>query len=207
MDIDFKKEFLDLFIIITSIIVTTTSTHGIRLHLNNNFAISNYNEKFFINLGSLIITIICTHFLFIILKKNKKIKHFFDNNHLLESSLKSLTVMTIKNIIKSLLSNKNMFSTKWLQTVFLVISSTLIINIIFKPFISFLPFSKFIGDAVKSIFVTLILDFIVDLKLDKPLELGVSFAGVIIGDLTETPLSNLLENTDKPIDDELIDSQ
>lgn len=206
MAINTKKEIIEILILCITLFVTSSFRHGMNLHLNNTFSLDKFNKTFFINLFTSLLSIILVRIIFIQLRNNNKIKKIFNDNYLFESTIKSLFIMVIKTVLLSLFNNKNMFNIKWLQTVFLVISSSLLVSILFTPFIKYLPYSDIINDMFKSVFVTLILDFIVDLKVDKPSDLFVSAAGVVIGDLTETPLSEALESQYKPDNDDILDS-
>ena len=49
---------------------------------------------------------------------------------------------------------------------------------------------------IQNIFVTFMLDYIVDLKLDDPNEIGISVFNVIFGDIIEPPIKDIIHTDD-----------
>ena len=67
-------------------------------------------------------------------------------------------------------------------------------NSTIKPFIPKIPYYKTVVDLIQSIFVTFMLDYLVDLKLDNPSELGLSGLRTLIADIIEYPIKNIVHS-------------
>lgn len=201
MKINFEKELRDNTVFILIFLITNITMYGIRSSLNNTFSFSIYDVSFFKKQLITISSILIVKYLFIFLKSNKKINVFFKENCFIESTLSYISLSLIKRIIISIIKKQNMFNIIWLRNIGIIIGCSLFMNSTLKPFIPYIPYYKTVIDLIQNIFITFMLDYFIDLKLDNPKNLGLSGLRTIISDIIEFPIKNFIHSNtySKPI--------
>jgi hypothetical protein len=181
-----KNDFIFIYVyILTNIIV-----YAIRYQIKGTFSFKIYNQKYFIKLFESLLSSLIIKYIFRILKFNNKINIFLKENYLIEITLSYICVSTIKRFLKDLKTGQNTFNIFWLRNIGIVIGSSLFLKAVILPFI---PKNnkkeyKTIIDVIQSLFVTFMLDYFIDLKIDHPRELTFASLTVIIEDLIEKKL-------------------
>lgn len=197
MKIDFNKELKNDIIFIIIFTITIIIVNGIRSSINGTFSLNIYNLMFIKNLLISIFCILFIKYFFIFLKQNDKINLFLQNNILIEGTFKYILISLLKRSINSIINKKNLFTNILFRNIAIVISCMLFINNIIKPFIpNMLPYYKTIIDLIQNIFITFMLDYIIDFKLDQPNEIGISVFRTVFEDVIEPPIKNIIHSDD-----------
>ena len=181
---------------VLSLAVTLTVAHGLKLQLTNQFALENFNRDWMVGSLGLMIGVIvndmATSKLLAKIKSTGKVTE--QGMAYIGDILNTLVLLATQNVVISLANGTGIeFSPSWIRGTFLVIAGVLVYDILIDPFV---PESKYKGSIVNVLKKTSAIaasDYMSDLDFDNfPLEAGTTAAGIVIGDLSTTPIADAL---------------
>lgn len=193
-----------------ALVVTLTVAHGLKLHLNNNFSLDNFNKDWMISAGGLLAGNIIN--MFTTSKILDKVAE--DTRFVKDGNRNSLSFILMKDIIETsmmLLTSKIFVSVAHgkdvqirasdIRNIFLALSGILFYDIVVRPLISDdMKYAKYIREVTKKTMSIAAADYMSDLDFDNfGVEAGTTAAGIVIGDLSSTPLANQVFG-DSPVD-------
>ena len=188
--------------------VALTVSHGVRLGMNNNFALSEFNSEFFQSTGAILIAFVIMDM--IKEKLEKSLKEYKNGSEpvfsddrimMILSVVETALLVTVPKIVKPLLKGRKIeLNSDYLRLLFLSVSSVCIYNIILLPFVDKLASGKkksvvsMAQDIVKKTSVLAVSDYMVDLEIER--EFGASSlstaAGVILSEIAKPKLSTFI---------------
>ena len=187
-----KKDLVSVL----SLAVTLTVAHALKLHLLGGLTLDGFTRSWLIAsggiiAGSVVNTLVTTK----ILNKLKESGKYDDlRMTLISDILNTVVLLTVQQIIVSGVKGKVSFSSEWFRGIFLVISGILLYNILIDPLVpDDIPHRSVIVGVLKKTSAIATGDYMSDLDFDNfPIEAGTTAAGILVGDLSSTPISDAL---------------
>lgn len=181
--------------------ITLTVAQALKLQLTNSLSLENFDKKWVLGtLGLLAGSVVNDLFTSNLLDRLNKSGTFNDSNMLYVTDVLNTTVLlTMQNVFVSLVGEGELnLSASWFRDLFLVLAGVLMYDVLIHPFVVKNIPQKYVtitSDVLKKTAAMAAVDYMSDLKFDDyPLEAGTTAAGIVIGDLTTTPVGDMLGN-------------
>ena len=176
--------------------VTLTVAHALKLQLQGNLTLDGFTKSWLVASGGLlagaVVNELVTSKIVDYLKNTEK--YTVANMVLIENVLNTLVQLTVQQAVVSGIAGKVEFSDEWFRGVFLVISGILLYTILVKPLLpnNLLGIKKgTLNDMLIKISAIAASDYMSDLDFDNfPVVAGTTAAGILVGDLSSTPIGD-----------------
>ena len=188
----------DQFASVTSLVITLTVAHGLKLHMNNNLSMAGFSRDWMMSVAGLVAG---------------NLVNMFVTNNILESIMKNYTgytpnslgsilmrdivetgmLLLTAQVVTDMLHGRDVqLTASFFRNVFLAVCGILVYDIVIRPLISNdMPHARYIRDVTKKTFSIAAADYMSDLDFDNfGVEAGTTAAGIVIGDLSSTPIAD-----------------
>jgi hypothetical protein len=189
---------------VISLVITLAVAHGLKLQISDKLSLDNFDRKWLISVGGLVIGLIVNQFatskiLDKLMDPQGVLNKYTDKNSLgnklvkdiVETGIMLLTAQVFTNVMNG---EDISLTPKLFRYVFLAISGILVYDILIDPLIKDNGrYSKEIKGVLKRTMSIAASEYMADLDFDNfPVEAGTTAAGIIIGDLSSTPIADKL---------------
>ena len=184
-----------------ALVVTLTVAHGLKLHLNNNLSLDNFNKQWMISVGGLLAGNLVNIFLTSkILDKVAADTRFVKNGDrnslgfiLMKDIIETCVMLLTSKVFVSVMNGQDVqITASDIRNIFLALSGILFYDIVIRPMITDdMKYAKYIREVTRKTMSIAAADYMSDLDFDNfGVEAGTTAAGIVIGDLSSTPLAN-----------------
>ena len=184
-----------------ALVVTLTVAHGLKLHLNNNLKLENFNKQWMISLGGLLagnlVNIFTTSKILDKVADDERFVKNKDRNSLgfilMKDIIETSIMLLTSKVFVSVMNGQDVQITAGdLRNMFLALSGILFYDIVIRPMITDnMKYAKYIREVTRKTMSIAAADYMSDLDFDNfGIEAGTTAAGIVIGDLSSTPLAN-----------------
>ena len=184
-----------------ALVVTLTVAHGLKLHLNNNLKLENFNKQWMISLGGLLagnlVNIFTTSKILDKVADDERFVKNKDRNSLgfilMKDIIETSIMLLTSKVFVSVMNGQDVQITSGdLRNIFLALSGILFYDIVVRPLITDnMKYAKYIREVTRKTMSIAAADYMSDLDFDNfGIEAGTTAAGIVIGDLSSTPLAN-----------------
>jgi len=184
-----------------ALVVTLTVAHGLKLHLNKRLSLDNFNKEWMISVGGLLagnlVNIFATSKILDKVADDTRFVKNGDRNSLGFILMKdivetSLMLLTSKVFVSVANGQDIQIKASDVRNIFLALSGILFYDIVIKPLIpETMEYSRYIREVTKKTMSIAAADYMSDLDFDNfGVEAGTTAAGIVIGDLSSTPIAN-----------------
>jgi hypothetical protein len=184
-----------------ALVVTLTVAHGLKLHLNNNLSLDNFNKPWMISVGGLLagnlVNILSTSKILDKVAADTRFVKNGDRNSLgfilMKDIIETCIMLLTSKVFISVMNGQDVQITAGdLRNMFLALSGILFYDIVIRPMITDnMKYAKYIREVTRKTMSIAAADYMSDLDFDNfGIEAGTTAAGIVIGDLSSTPLAN-----------------
>ena len=184
-----------------ALVVTLTVAHGLKLHLNNNLKLENFNKQWMISVGGLLagnlVNIFTTSQILDKVAADTRFVKNGDRNSLgfilMKDIIETCVMLLTSKVFVSVMNGQDIQITAGdLRNIFLALSGILFYDIVVRPLITDdMKYAKYIREVTRKTMSIAAADYMSDLDFDNfGVEAGTTAAGIVIGDLSSTPLAN-----------------
>lgn len=184
-----------------ALVVTLTVAHGLKLHLNNNLKLENFNKQWMISVGGLLagnlVNIFTTSKILDKVAADTRFVKNGDRNSLgfilMKDIIETSIMLLTSKVFVSVMNGQDVQITSGdLRNIFLALSGILFYDIVVRPMITDnMKYAKYIREVTRKTMSIAAADYMSDLDFDNfGIEAGTTAAGIVIGDLSSTPLAN-----------------
>lgn len=184
-----------------ALVVTLTVAHGLKLHLNKRLSLDNFNKEWMISVGGLLagnlVNIFATSKILDKVAADGRFVKNGDRNSLGFILMRdivetSLMLLTSKVFVSVANGQDIQIKASDIRNIFLALSGILFYDIVIRPLIpETMEYSRYIREVTKKTMSIAAADYMSDLDFDNfGVEAGTTAAGIVIGDLSSTPIAN-----------------
>ena len=191
----------DQFASITSLVITLTVAHGLKLHMNNKLSMDGFSKDWAISVagllaGNLINMFVTTNILENILKNYVRYTPNSLGSILMRDIVETGMIVLTAQVVTDMLHGRDVqLTASFFRNAFLAICGVLVYDIVVRPLIKDDKFgpknARYIREVTKKTFSIAAADYLSDLDFDNfGVEAGTTAAGIVIGDLSSTPIAD-----------------
>lgn len=194
-----------------ALVITLTVAHGLKLQLNNEFSLKNFNKSWMISVGGLLAGNLVNMFgTRKLLEKVVKDTRFVPSESedslsyiLMQDILETVTMLLTAQVFTNIMNGESItISASVVRNIFLALSGILVYDIVARPLLASADlgtYAPYIQNVTKKTMSIAAADYMADLDFDNfGVEAGTTAAGIVIGDLSSTPVANQIFNSESP---------
>ena len=182
---------------VLSLAVTLVVAQAIKLQITNQLSSDNFTRAWAVGSGGLLAGVVVNQLFTVQLLKSLEDtgKYTKESMVLVSDVLNTLVLLTTQNVFMKVMNGEDItFSPAWFRGIFMFMVGVILFDILVQPHIPDGKHKDILTSIVKRATAVATSDYMTDLDFDD-LRVNVisDTAGIIIGDLSTTPIANMVE--------------